>query len=40
MEEYEIYKEAELKREKIEGRECLQRTDIDYSGKDPFGNTN
>lgn len=40
MEEYEIYKEAELKSEKIEGRECLQRTDIDYSAKDPFGNTN
>jgi hypothetical protein len=39
-EEYEIYKKAGLKAEKINGKWCLIRTDIDWNQKDEFGRTN
>lgn len=38
--EIEIYKNAELIEGKVNGRETLMRTDIDYGAKDQFGRTN
>ncbi len=40
MKEYEIYKEAGLKEVKINGRESLVRSDIDWDQKDSMGRTN
>lgn len=39
-EEYEIYKEAGLHEEDINGRKCLIRSDIDWDQKDAEGRTN
>lgn len=38
--ETKIYKEANLEKEYVNGRECRIRTDIDYNKKDDFGKTN
>ena len=40
MEEYQIYKNAELQEVEINGRKCLVRSDIDWSQKDSMGRTN
>ncbi len=40
MKEYEIYKEAGLKDVKINGRESLVRSDIDWEQKDSMGRAN
>jgi len=39
-EEYEIYKDAGLKEEEINGKPCLVKEDIDPNQKDEFGRTN
>lgn len=39
-EEAEIYKNADLKEEDINGKKCLIRNDIDMEQKDEFGRTN
>jgi hypothetical protein len=39
-EEYEIYKNAGLTEQEINGRPCLVKTDIDMNQKDAFGRTN
>ncbi len=39
-EEYEIYKDAGLQEAEINGRKCLERTDIDWDQKDSQGITN
>ena len=38
--EEKIYKEANVKQECVNDRECYIKTDIDYSQKDDFGKTN
>ena len=38
--EYEIYHNAGVKYEKINGKDCLIRTDIDMDQKDEYGRTN
>ena len=40
VEEAEIYKNADLKEEDINGKKCLIRSDIDMAQKDEFGRTN
>ena len=40
VEEAEIYKNADLKEEDINGKKCLIRSDIDMEQKDEFGRTN
>lgn len=40
VEEAEIYKNADLKEEDINGKKCLIRNDIDMEQKDEFGRTN
>lgn len=40
MEEYEIYKKAELVEAEINGKKCLIHTDIDWDQKDAMGRTN
>lgn len=40
MEEYEIYKNADLQEAEIDGKKCLIRSDIDMDQKDEFGRTN
>ena len=40
MEEYEVYKEAGLVEEEINGKKCLVRKDIDWEQKDSMGRTN
>ena len=40
MEEYEVYKEAELQEFEINGKKCLVRSDIDWDQKDAMGRTN
>lgn len=40
VEEAEIYKNADLKEEEINGKKCLIRSDIDIEQKDEFGRTN
>lgn len=40
VEEAEIYKNADLKEEEINGKKCLIRSDIDMEQKDEFGRTN
>lgn len=40
IEEAEIYKNADLKEEDINGKKCLIRSDIDMEQKDEFGRTN
>ncbi len=39
-EEADIYKNCDLKEEKIEGKTCLIRNDLDMEQKDEFGRTN
>lgn len=39
-EEVEIYKNAKLKEEEVDGRKCLVRSDLDMKQKDEFGKTN
>lgn len=39
-EEAEIYKNADLKEEEIDGKKCLIRSDIDMKQRDEFGRTN
>lgn len=39
-EEANIYKEANLKPQQVNGKDCLVRTDIDYNQKDEFDRTN
>lgn len=38
--ERQIYQDANLESGEVNGREVLQRTDIDYGATDPFGRTN
>lgn len=38
--EADIYSEASVEEKNINGKECLVRTDINYSQKDEFGRTN
>ena len=40
MEEYEIYKKADLEEKEINGKKCLVRKDIDLEQKDSMGRTN
>lgn len=40
MEEYEIYKKADLEEKEINGKKCLVRKDIDLEQKDTMGRTN
>lgn len=40
MEEYEIYKKADLEEKEINGKKCLVRKDIDLEQKDSIGRTN
>ncbi|WP_034488052.1 HNH/ENDO VII family nuclease [Butyrivibrio fibrisolvens] len=40
MEEYEIYKNAGLVEDEINGKKCLIRNDIDWEQKDTMGRTN
>ena len=40
MEEYEIYKKADLEEKEINGKKCLVRKDIDLERKDSMGRTN
>lgn len=40
MEEYEIYKNADLVEAEIDGKKCLIRNDIDWEQKDAMGRTN
>ena len=40
MEEYEIYKKADLEETEINGKKCLVRKDIDLEQKDSMGRTN
>ena len=40
MEEYEIYKKADLEEKEINGKKCLVRKDIDLEQKDFMGRTN
>lgn len=40
MEEYQIYKSAELVEREIGGKPCLVRKDLDLEQKDSFGRTN
>ena len=40
MEEYEIYKKADLEEKEINGKKCLIRKDIDLEQKDSMGRTN
>lgn len=40
IEEYEIYKDADLVEVEIDGKKCLIRNDIDWEQKDAMGRTN
>ncbi|MBY0124388.1 HNH/ENDO VII family nuclease [Bacillus sp. S/N-304-OC-R1] len=40
QEEKDIYNKANLEKGEVNGRESLQRTDLDYNEKDSFGRTN
>ena len=40
QEERDIYKNANLEKGEVDGRESLQRTDINYDEKDPLGRSN
>ncbi len=40
VEELEVYQEANLREENVDGRVCLVRDDIDWDQKDEFGRTN
>lgn len=39
-EEAQIYQDANLKEDDVDGKKCLIRDDIDYDQKDEFGRTN
>lgn len=40
MDEYKVYKDADLTEAEIDGKKCLIRSDIDWNQKDAMGRTN